>query len=92
MKRTTSPYDVVEAFSGLAERSEDIDTDELTKSLNTLAALTENTPEEFRSALSGLSDLSPNIAARDEQLDTLLAQHPEGLHASWATAARTSSR
>ena len=72
VKRTTSPYDVVEAFSGLAERSEDIDTDELTKSLNTLAALTENTPEEFQSALSGLSDLSQNIAARDEQLNTLL--------------------
>ena len=71
--RTTSPYDVVEAFSGLAERSEDIDTQSLTKSLNTLAALTENTPEEFRTALTGLSDLSANIAARDEELETLLA-------------------
>ena len=29
MQRTTSPYDVVEAFSGLAERSESIDTDRL---------------------------------------------------------------
>ena len=70
--RTTSPYDVVQAFSGLAERSERIDTDQLAKSLNTMASLTENTPKEFRSALTGLSSLSQNIAARDDQLNTLL--------------------
>ncbi len=70
--RTTSPYDVVDAFSGLAERSEDIKTDQLADSLNTLAALTENTPEEFRAALDGLSRLSANIAARDDQIETLL--------------------
>ncbi|QWZ07000.1 MCE family protein [Nocardioides panacis] len=72
VQRTTSPYDVVEAFSGLAERSESIDTDRLARSLNTLGQLTANTPEEFRSALGGLSDLSRNIAARDQQLNTLL--------------------
>jgi phospholipid/cholesterol/gamma-HCH transport system substrate-binding protein len=71
-KRTTSPYDVVQAFSGLAQRSESINTDELAKSLNTLGALTQNTPVQFRAALSGLSDLSHNIAARDQQLNTLL--------------------
>ncbi len=72
VQRTTSPYDVVEAFSGLAERSESIDTDRLARSLNTLGQLTQDTPEEFRSALGGLSDLSRNIAARDQQLNTLL--------------------
>jgi phospholipid/cholesterol/gamma-HCH transport system substrate-binding protein len=72
MDRTTSPYNVVQAFSGLADRAERIDTDRLSKSLTTLGALTENTPEEFRGALSGLSALSRNIAARDEQLNTLL--------------------
>jgi phospholipid/cholesterol/gamma-HCH transport system substrate-binding protein len=70
--RTTSPYDVVQAFSGLAERSERIDTDQLAASLNTLADLTQNTPAEFRAALGGLSDLSRNVAARDAQLNTLL--------------------
>ncbi len=70
--RTTSPYDVVDAFAGLADRSERIDTDQLATSLTTLAELTENTPEEFRAALRGVSDLSANIAARDEQLNTLL--------------------
>jgi phospholipid/cholesterol/gamma-HCH transport system substrate-binding protein len=72
VRRTSSPYDVVDAFSGLAERSEEIDTDQLADSLNTLAALTENTPEEFQAALDGLSRLSANIAARDEQIQTLL--------------------
>jgi phospholipid/cholesterol/gamma-HCH transport system substrate-binding protein len=72
MARTTSPYDVVDAFSGLAERSERIDTDQLAESLNTVAELTENTPEEFQAALRGVSELSVNIAARDEQLNTLL--------------------
>lgn len=70
--RTSSPYDVVDAFSGLAETSERIDTDRLAKSLTTLADLTRNTPEEFRGALRGVSALSSNIAARDEQINTLL--------------------
>ncbi|MBZ5740532.1 MCE family protein [Nocardioides mangrovi] len=69
---TSSPYDVVDAFSGLAETSERIDTDQLAKSLTTLADLTRNTPEEFRKALDGVSRLSSNIAARDDQINTLL--------------------
>ncbi len=70
--RTTSPFDVVEAFEGLAATSEQIDTDQLAESLTTLADLTRNTPDEFRGALDGLSRLSSNIAAKDEQLNTLL--------------------
>jgi len=70
--RTTSPYDVVQAFSGLAERSQAIDTRRLSQSLTTLGALTESSPAQFRGALSGLSALSRNIAARDQQLNTLL--------------------
>ena len=72
VSRTTSPYDVVEAFSGLAETSEKIDTAQLANSLNTLRDLTRNTPEEFRGALQGVSALSRNLASRDEQINTLL--------------------
>ncbi len=72
LERTSAPYDVVEAFEGLAGTAEDIDTDELADSLTTLADLTRNTPEEFRSALDGVSRLSSNIAARDEQIRSLL--------------------
>jgi phospholipid/cholesterol/gamma-HCH transport system substrate-binding protein len=72
VSRTKSPYDVVQAFSGLASRAQKIDVNRLRTSLNTLAALTKNTPEEFQGTLKGLSALSANIAKRDEQLNTLL--------------------
>ena len=72
VSRTTSPYDVVEAFSGLASTSERIDTEQLTSSLDTLSALMENTPEELQGALRGMSALSQNVAARDRQLNELL--------------------
>lgn len=72
IERTSSPFDVVEAFSGLAETSEDIDTDQLAESLTTLADLSRNTPEEFRAALQGVSALSANIAAKNEQIGELL--------------------
>lgn len=72
VERTSSPFDVVEAFSGFAATTAKINTDRLAKSLTTLADLTRNTPEEFRSALQGVSALSSNIAARDQQLNSLL--------------------
>ncbi|MBB3042941.1 MCE family protein [Nocardioides soli] len=72
VERTSSPYDVVDAFSGLASTTERIDTDRLATSLTTLADLTRNTPQEFRKALAGVSALSSNIAARDQQINTLL--------------------
>jgi phospholipid/cholesterol/gamma-HCH transport system substrate-binding protein len=70
--RTSSPYDVVQAFSGLARTSDQIDTHRLARSLTTLADLTRNTPANFRKALSGVSALSDNLAARNEQIGTLL--------------------
>lgn len=72
VERTSSPFDVVDAFSGLAETSDDINTDQLAKSLTTLADLTRNTPEEFRSALKGVSALSKVIASRDSEINSLL--------------------
>ena len=42
------------------------------RALTTLADLTRNTPEEFREALDGVSALSANVAARDEQINKLL--------------------
>jgi phospholipid/cholesterol/gamma-HCH transport system substrate-binding protein len=72
VERTSSPYNVIDAFSGLAETSAKIDTDQLAESLTTLADLTRNTPEEFKAALDGVSRLSTNIAARDTQINSLL--------------------
>jgi phospholipid/cholesterol/gamma-HCH transport system substrate-binding protein len=78
VSRTSSPYDVVQAFSGLARTSERIDTHQLAQSLTTLADLTRNTPTSFRHALAGVSALSGNLAARNEQIGTLL-QHLRGV-------------
>lgn len=76
--RTEEPFDVVDAFSGLADTigdgstQSDIDTGQLTESLSVLADLTRNTPEEFRGALDGLSRLSSNLADRDDEINSLL--------------------
>lgn len=72
VERTSSPYDVIEAFAGLAETSAQIDTNQLAKSFTTLADLTRNTPEEFREALDGVSRLSQTVASRDAEINTLL--------------------
>jgi phospholipid/cholesterol/gamma-HCH transport system substrate-binding protein len=78
VSRTQSPYDVVQAFSGLAHTSERIDTHQLARSLTTLADLTRDTPTNFRHALAGVSALSSNLASRDSQIGTLL-QHLRGV-------------
>jgi len=72
VERTESPYTVVDAFTGLAETSGEIDTDQLAESLTTLADLTRDTPESFRTALDGISRLSTNLAEKDERINTLL--------------------
>jgi phospholipid/cholesterol/gamma-HCH transport system substrate-binding protein len=72
VERTTAPYDVVEAFSGLASTTDRIDVDQLSTSLDTLTGLMDGTPKELRGTLKGLSRLSRNVAARDQQINTLL--------------------
>ena len=63
---------MVQAFSGLARTSDRIDTGQLAHSLTTLADLTRDTPKNFQHALAGVSALSTNLAARDQQIGTLL--------------------
>lgn len=70
--RTRSAYDVVDAFSGLAQRAQQIKLPDLTSALNTLASATQNTAPALKSTLTGLSALSANVAARDAQVNLLL--------------------
>lgn len=72
LERTESPYSVVDAFSELSTTVEKLDTKQLGKALTTLANVTRNTPDELKGALRGVSSLSRNLAARDEQINTLL--------------------
>jgi phospholipid/cholesterol/gamma-HCH transport system substrate-binding protein len=74
VSRTTSPYDVVQAFSGLADRAEKINVNQLATSLDTLASLTRDTPAAFQGTLRGLSRLSATVASRNQQIGELL-QH-----------------
>lgn len=72
LERTIAPYDVVQAFSDLSKTTDALDVPQLGEALNTLGEIAAETPEEFRGAIKGVSDLSVNLAARDSQINTLL--------------------
>jgi phospholipid/cholesterol/gamma-HCH transport system substrate-binding protein len=72
-ERTVAPYDVIEAFSGLATTVGNIDTGQLAQSMRTLSEAFAGTPADVRSSLDGLTRLSQTISSRDQQLATLLA-------------------
>lgn len=72
LSRTSSPFDVSEAFQGLAVTIEEIDTEQLASAFATLADTFRDTPDEVRASLQGLSRLSTTIASRDAQLEKLL--------------------
>ena len=71
--RTVSPYDVTEAFSGLANTVDQLDTQQLAQSFQAISGAFADTPPEVKDALSGLSRLSDTISSRDNQLAQLLA-------------------
>lgn len=70
--RTTAPYDIVQAFSGLTETTQEVDQEQLKQALETINDVASKTPEEFRSAVTGVTALSNTLAKRDEELETLL--------------------
>ncbi|MEV6783978.1 MCE family protein [Streptomyces sp. NPDC051098] len=70
--RTTSPYDVTQAFNGLGETIGKIDTAQLAKSFETISATFENSPPNVRTAATGLFALSRSVSQRDAQLAALL--------------------
>jgi len=73
LSRTTTPLDVTEAFIGLGQRVGEIDTGQLAKAFDTIAATFKDTPPYVHSSLVGLQRLSTSIASRDSQLSQLLA-------------------
>ncbi|HEY0699570.1 MAG TPA: MCE family protein [Micromonospora sp.] len=74
LERTASPFDVIEAVSGLAGTLDEIDTEQLALAFTTLAETFAETPESVRSSLTGLSRLSETIASRDTELRELLSR------------------
>ncbi|MFI0899337.1 MCE family protein [Streptomyces sp. NPDC020983] len=70
--RTTSPYDVTQAFDGLGRTLGAIDTQQLATSFQTISDTFKDTPGSVHSAATGLSALSQTISSRDAQLAQLL--------------------
>lgn len=73
LSRTTSPYDVQQAFSGLGQQLGQINTGQLARSLQVLSDAFASTPPYVRSALRGLASLSESVASRQAQVASVLA-------------------
>src|SRR2546430_2748896 len=71
--RTTAPYDVLEAFRGLADTVNQVDTDQLARSFETISQTFADTPDDVKGALTGLQSLSKTVASRDSELAKLLS-------------------
>ncbi|KAA0021937.1 MCE family protein [Antrihabitans cavernicola] len=72
LDRTTSPYSLTDALGDLSNTVHDLDTAQLSNTLNAMSDSLQNTPAPLRSALDGISRLSESINARDESLRQLL--------------------
>ncbi|QKG24187.1 MCE family protein [Actinomadura verrucosospora] len=73
MDRTTSPYDVTQAFQDLATTTGQLDSKKLAESLDAISGAFAHTAPSVRQALTGVSALSKTISSRDSQLSRLLA-------------------
>jgi phospholipid/cholesterol/gamma-HCH transport system substrate-binding protein len=73
LSRTTSPYDVTQAFGGLGQQISQINTAQLAQSLQTLSDAFATTPPYVRTALRGLASLSATVASREGAVTSLLA-------------------
>jgi phospholipid/cholesterol/gamma-HCH transport system substrate-binding protein len=69
--RTTSPYDVTQAFQQLGKTVGQLNTNQLAQSLEAISNTFRNTPPYVREALTGLSSLSETISSKDVQLAEL---------------------
>ncbi|MEU6392114.1 MCE family protein [Streptomyces sp. NPDC046939] len=73
VSRTTSPYDVTEAFEDLSGTIDQIDTKQLAASFETISETFKDSPPDVRAAVKGLSALSKTVSSRDTELARLLA-------------------
>lgn len=78
LRRTVPAYDVVQAFSDLTTTTEKVDTDRLAKALDTISTTFEDSPQEVRASIKGLSKISRTVASRDKALRELL-DHANGV-------------
>jgi phospholipid/cholesterol/gamma-HCH transport system substrate-binding protein len=80
LEHTASPFDVVQAVSGLAGTLDQIDVNQLATAFTVLSQTFADTPASVRASLTGLSRLSQTVASRDAELRDLLS-HARGVTA-----------
>lgn len=72
VERTRSPYQLPEALGDLSSTVADLNTDQLSQSLDTLAQTFKDTAPDLRLAVTGLTRFSQMLNTRDQQLGSLL--------------------
>jgi phospholipid/cholesterol/gamma-HCH transport system substrate-binding protein len=72
VSRTTSPYDVTQAFNELGQVLGQLNTAQLARGLETISQAFANTPPAVHESLTGLASLSQAIASQNTELYTLL--------------------
>ncbi|WP_182379313.1 MCE family protein [Nocardioides sp. WS12] len=72
IERTDAGFAVNEELGKLTTATAEIDEDALAKSFESVSAVLNATPTEFRSALEGVSALSTTLSSRDSDLAALL--------------------
>lgn len=70
--RTTTPFQLQDAFNQLGTTMSDVDTKQLADSFDVITEALEGAPKHMRGALEGLSALSRTVAERDDELARLL--------------------
>lgn len=71
LERTESAYDIVGVFSDLTTTTEEIDTEQLARALDTVAETLDASAPEIESAFDGIARLSRSVASRDAEVQTL---------------------
>ena len=74
LERTATPLNVVPAFQRLTDINQELDTDQVAKAFDSIAALLEDTAPHARATLDGLSRLSRSVASRDQQIQQLFTR------------------
>ena len=72
LSRTSSPFDVTQALTGVGQQLSRIDTTQLERSIQTLSDAFRGTAPSVREALTGLADLSRSIGSKDAEITSLL--------------------
>ncbi|MFC7501641.1 MCE family protein [Nocardioides sp. CPCC 206347] len=77
VERTESAYDIVGVFSDLTNTTEDIDTQQLSEALDTVADTLDVSAPEIQASFDGIARLSRSVASRDEEIQTLFESSKE---------------